>query len=72
MENTTNLTGHGEGPLAKGIEQQTTKLSSYLFSWAAVGSIGAALTLRATGHENKAIFVGQADWLKSLCACPLS
>ena len=34
--------GHGEGFLAKAIEEQTSKLPSDLFLWAATGSIAAS------------------------------
>lgn len=49
---------HREGPIARSIEQQTAKLPSDLFLWAALGSIGLALVLELTGHEKKANFVG--------------
>jgi len=47
-----------EGRVARTIEQQTAKLPSDLFLWAAVGSIGASLVMMITGHEKKANFVG--------------
>lgn len=50
---------HKEGPLAKTIEEQTSKLPSDLFMWAALGSMGAALTLKLMGRKNDALFVGQ-------------
>jgi len=49
---------HREGPIARSIEQQTAKLPSDVFLWAALGSIGLALVLELTGHEKKANFVG--------------
>jgi hypothetical protein len=48
-----------EGPVARTIEQQTAKLPSDTFLWAAVGSIGLSLVLMLTGKEKKAQFVGQ-------------
>jgi hypothetical protein len=50
---------HREGPLARTIEQQTAKLPSDLFLWAAVGSIAGSLTFKMTGKDNHALFVGQ-------------
>jgi hypothetical protein len=49
---------HREGMLARSIEQQTAKLPSDTFLWAAVGSIGLSLILELMGEEKKANFVG--------------
>lgn len=48
-----------EGPVAQAIEQQTAKLPSDIFLWAAFGSIGVAAYLEFTGRKEKAHFVGQ-------------
>jgi len=48
-----------EGIVARTIEQQTAKLPSDLFLWAALGSIGASFILEVTGHVEKSRFVGQ-------------
>lgn len=50
---------HSEGGLAKAIEQQTAKLPSDSFLWAALGSIAASLTLKVSGRHKDALFVGQ-------------
>jgi hypothetical protein len=50
---------HAEGKVARLIEQQTAKLPSDLFLWAAVGSIGTAFVLEMTGRQEKGHFVGQ-------------
>ena len=55
---------HREGTLARSIEQQTAKLPSDVFLWAALGSIGVSLTLELMGQEKKATFVGQ--WAPTL------
>jgi hypothetical protein len=55
---------HKEGPLAKAIEQQTAKLPSDTFLWAALGSIGLSLGLHASGHREKASFV--AHWAPTI------
>ena len=48
-----------ESRTARAIEQQTAKLPSDLFLWAALGSIGASLTLKIMGRGEDALFVGQ-------------
>jgi hypothetical protein len=55
---------HREGPLARTIEQQTAKLPSDIWLWAAFGSIGVSLFFQATGDERKANFVGH--WAPTL------
>jgi hypothetical protein len=55
---------HREGPLARAIEQQTAKLPSDTFLWAAVGSMGLSLALELMGEEKKANFVGH--WAPTL------
>ena len=50
---------HREGVLAKTIEKQTAKLPSDSFLWLALGSIAASLTLRISGRQKDALFVGQ-------------
>lgn len=50
---------HREGFVARTIEEQTAKLPSDTFLWLALGSIAASLTLKATGREKDALFVGQ-------------
>jgi hypothetical protein len=49
---------HKEGPVATAIEEQTAKLPSDTFLWAAVGSIGVALALHVMGKKQAANFVG--------------
>jgi hypothetical protein len=53
-----------EGPVARTIEQQTAKLPSDTFLWAAVGSMGLSLVMMLTGEEKKANFIGQ--WAPTL------
>ncbi len=50
---------HTEGTIARTIEEQTAKLPSDLFLWAAVGAIGTSLILELSGKEEKAHFLGQ-------------
>lgn len=55
---------HREGMVAKTIEQQTAKLPSDTFLWAAVGSMAASFTLKMMGKDHQALFIGQ--WAPSL------
>jgi hypothetical protein len=50
---------HTEGVVARTIEQQTAKLPSDLFLWAAGGSILTSLTLQCFGRKEESLFVGQ-------------
>jgi hypothetical protein len=49
---------HREGPVARSIEQQTAKIPSDWFLWAAFGSIATSLIFQFSGKESKAQFVG--------------
>ena len=53
-----------EGRVARAIEQQTSKLPSDTFLWAALGSMGASLALGLCGRDKAATFVGQ--WVPTL------
>jgi hypothetical protein len=50
---------HAEGRVARAIEQQTAKLPSDIFLWAALGCIAVGAALELTGHHNKSRWVGQ-------------
>ena len=50
---------HAEGAVARTIEQQTAKLPSDLFLWAAGASIIGSLCLQFSGRQHDALFVGQ-------------
>ncbi|MDO3645268.1 hypothetical protein [Mucilaginibacter sp. L3T2-6] len=50
---------HSEGPVATAIEQQTAKIPSDFFLWAAMASMGASLTLKVMGQKHTALFIGQ-------------
>lgn len=55
---------HAEGPVARTIEQQTAKLPSDLFLWAAGASILGSLALQVAGRKEESNFVGQ--WAPTL------
>jgi len=48
-----------EGHVASMIEDQTAKIPSDVYLWAALGSMAASLTLKLTGKDKTALFVGQ-------------
>lgn len=50
---------HTEGPVAKTIEQQTAKIPSDVFLWAALGSMAISLGLQIAGVKHKSLFIGQ-------------
>ena len=50
---------HSEGWMARSIEEQTARVPSDIFLWAAMGSIGGSLFLKAAGRSQDSLFVGQ-------------
>jgi hypothetical protein len=50
---------HREGSIARAIEQQTAKLPSDAFLWAAAASIATSLILKLLDRHHEALFVGQ-------------
>ena len=55
---------HTEGAVARAIEEQTAKLPSDTFLWAAGASIAASATLQLMGNRHASVFVGQ--WAPTL------
>ncbi|MEO6637493.1 MAG: hypothetical protein ABIN25_04410 [Ginsengibacter sp.] len=55
----TSNTSHKEGKTTKAIEEQTAKIPSDVFLWAALSSIATSLVLKVTGKRHDALFVGQ-------------
>ena len=51
---------HKEGPVASFIEEQTAKVPSDVFLWAALGSMAISLTYKlSNSDDDRALFVGQ-------------
>jgi hypothetical protein len=50
---------HAEGQVASRIEEQTAKLPSDTFLWAAVGSMAISFLLQMSGRQRSSLFVGQ-------------
>ena len=50
---------HREGSLARTIEEQTAKIPSDTFLWAALGSMAVSLGCKIAGKEHESLFVGQ-------------
>ena len=55
----TNPIEHNEGPVARAMGEQTAKLPSDAFLWAAGASIAASLILKMLDKHHEALFVGQ-------------
>jgi hypothetical protein len=55
---------HKEGEVAKTIEEQTAKIPSDVYLWAAVGTMALSATLFFTKNKHASIFFGQ--WAPSL------
>ena len=55
---------HAEGYVARTIEQQTAKLPSDVFMWAAFGSMAASVFLHYAERNEESLFVGQ--WAPTL------
>ena len=60
----TNPVEHSEGPIARAIEQQTGKIPSDVFLWAAGASIATSLILKLLDRHHEALFVGQ--WVPTI------
>jgi hypothetical protein len=52
-------TEHQEGDVAMAIEEQTAKMPSDWFLWAAIGAIGVSAMLQVSGQKERSNFVGQ-------------
>jgi hypothetical protein len=50
---------HSEGAVARMIEEQTAKLPSDTFLWAAIASMGVSAFLHLTDRKQESQFVGQ-------------
>src|SRR5688572_4550116 len=48
-----------EGPVARTIEEFTSRLPSDLFLWAALGAMAVSATLKIMKKDEEALFVGQ-------------
>ena len=53
-----------EGPVARNIERQTSKLPSDFFLWGALGAMGLSLVMQGTNRPHRAQFIGQ--WVPTL------
>lgn len=59
QQTTPRADSHAEGRVARAIENQTARLPSDTFLWAAGGSMGLSLGLLAAGRRHLSLFVGQ-------------
>lgn len=53
-----------EGPVARAIEKQTSKIPSDLFLWAGLGAMTLSLGLRIFGQKKASTFVG--EWVPTV------
>jgi len=58
-QNDSSPEKHREGPVARAIEEETAKIPSDTFLWAAGGSIALSLALQVFGSKQTSNFVGQ-------------
>ncbi|MEX2359229.1 MAG: hypothetical protein WEE51_12950 [Pirellulaceae bacterium] len=58
-EHSSEVQQHSEGKVARMIEEQTAKVPSDAFLWAAFGSIGGSIFLQMMGRQHESLFVGQ-------------
>ena len=56
---TDKTESHSEGTVARTIEQQTAKLPSDIYLWAAGGAIATSAILQLTGKPKASLFIGQ-------------
>ncbi|MBC7849087.1 MAG: hypothetical protein H7Y31_05095 [Chitinophagaceae bacterium] len=50
---------HKEGKVAEAIEEQTAKIPSDVYLWAALGSMAASMACFLNGKKHTALFIGQ-------------
>jgi len=50
---------HSEGQVARTIEEQTAKLPSDTFLWAALGAMAVSAALQVAGNQKTSLFIGQ-------------
>jgi hypothetical protein len=55
---------HRESTVARGIEQQTAKLPSDMFLWAALAAMGTSAALQISGRKQVSNFIG--EWVPTL------
>ena len=55
---------HTEGPIARSIEQQTAKLPSDVFLWAAMTAMASSAALQLAGQKQVSNFIG--EWVPTL------
>src|SRR6185436_6278552 len=64
MVNTTIQPERTEGPVAKTIERETSKVPSDWFLWGALAAVGTSFALQLMDRRERSLFVGQ--WVPTL------
>lgn len=57
--NSDNRDSQTEGRVAKAIEEQTARLPSDTFLWAALGAMATSAALQVAGQKQASLFIGQ-------------
>jgi len=68
MEN-TKKSQHQEGQVTKEIENQTAKLPSDVFLWAAISAMAVSLSFQLAGKKHSGLFFGQRALLSRHGLC---
>jgi hypothetical protein len=50
---------HSEGVVARSLEDQTARLPSDIWLWAALGSMGVSLAMQLSDRKRESLFIGQ-------------
>lgn len=61
---TSDTTSRREGPIAKSIEEKTSRLPSDMFLWTAGGAVAASLALQAMHQKERGNFIAQ--WVPTI------
>jgi len=64
MQHMSEHEQHTEGTIARSIEEQTAKLPSDLFLWAALSAMAGSAALQLAGRKQVSNFVG--EWVPTL------
>jgi hypothetical protein len=64
MEQQIERQEHSEGTVARRIEEETAKLPSDVFLWAAVSAMATSAALQVSGHRQVSNFIG--EWVPTL------
>jgi hypothetical protein len=64
MQSITTQPARTEGPVAKTIEHETSKIPSDWFLWGALAAVGTSFALQLMDRRERSLFIGQ--WVPTL------